>query len=130
MSDTEFYDLELGSSRLTAVIKSVEIKKVLTKTDNPSSPEKETEKLFIRAEDTDGAKYLINEAWIRDHNQQIVVKGMWVKRDASSNKLFSGKSNLLTQLLTSLRVTKVSELIGKEVAIEPKENNYMAIVLY
>lgn len=130
MSDTEFYDLELGSSRLTAVIKSVEIKKVLTKTDNPSSPEKETEKLFIRAEDTDGAKYLINEAWIRDHNQQIVVKGMWVKRDATSSKLFSGKSSLLAQLLTSLRVTKVSELIGKEVAIEPKENNYMAIVLY
>lgn len=128
MSD-EFYDLELGSSRLTAVITSVEIKKVLTKTD-ATNPEKETEKLFVRAEDADGAKYLINEAWIRDHNKQIVVKGMWVKRDASSNKLFSGRTNLLAQLLTSLKVTRVSELIGKQISIEPKENNYMAIVLY
>lgn len=127
---TDPNDLELGSSRLKAVIKSVEIKKVLTKTDDPLAPEKESEKLFLKAEDTDGAKYLINEAWIRDHNRQIVVKGMWIKRDESSTKLFRGKTNLLAQLLTSLNVTKVSELIGKEVTIEPKDNNYMAIVLY
>jgi len=129
MSETNFDDLELGSSRLKAVIQSVEIKKVSTKTDN-SPIEKETEKLFIRAEDADGAKYLINEAWVRDYNQQIVVKGMWVKRDATNTKLFSGKSNLLAQLLTKLNVRKVSELVGKEVSIEPKDNNYMAVVLY
>ena len=112
--------LKIGTSRKKVTIKHVDAK---SPTDgNPNM------RVYLHTQAEDGAEYRVNEIWTKDRTGTIVVKGLWLNFDVSGEKLL--KTSLLAKFLEFMKTKEVSELIGKEVILEPKENSFMAVVAY
>lgn len=118
MSDT--LRLSIGTSR-----KKV---KIVNVTAERYSPTDKNPKVHISTVAGDGAPFKINEVWVRNHKNEVVPKGLWVNTDDTGEALH--KESLLAKLLAFLGVQTTEEMIGKEVIVEPKDNGYMAIVMY
>lgn len=118
MSDT--LKLSIGTSRKKVKITNVTAEKYCPTDRNP--------KVHISTVASDGAPFKITEVWVRNHKDEVVPKGLWVNPDDSGEALH--KESLLAKLLAFLGVTNTGEMIGKEVLLEPKDNGYMAIVMY
>jgi len=110
-------NLKLGGSR-----KTVKIENVYTKTLEDGS-----ERLYFDTIAEDGVKYKINEVFIKDHSGEIKVKGLWLNYDTDRQILYT---STLGKLLQYLKAASLADLVGKEILIQPKENNFMAIVCY
>jgi hypothetical protein len=113
-------NLKIGTNR-----KRVKIVETYMRPVSEGNPNK---RFFMKTRSNDGAEYKVNEVWIRDHNQEITVKGLWVNYDDSDMELFS--TSLLARFLKFLQVSNTQELIDKEIILEPKENGFMAAVAY
>jgi hypothetical protein len=113
-------NLKIGTNRKRVKITETDMRAV-----GEGNPNK---RFFIYTQSDDGAEYKVNEVWIRDHTDQIAVKGLWVNFDATGTQLLS--TSLLAKFLKFMNVSGTQELVGKELILEPKENGFMAIVAY
>ena len=113
-------NLRIGSSRKRVKVIETDMRAV-----GEGNPNK---RFFIYTKSDDGAEYKVNEIWIRDHNKQITVKGLWVNYDDTGSQLLS--TSLLARFLKFMHVSGTQELVGKELILEPKDNGFMAVVAY
>lgn len=110
-------NLKLGNKR-----KKVTIKNITTRTLDDGS-----KRIYFDTSAEDGVRYKINEVFIRDHNNEVRIKGLWLNYDTNGGILLT---STLGRLLQHLKANSLLELIDKEITIEPKENSFMAIVCY
>lgn len=95
-----------------------------------SQPFKEgakSERVYFDTISDDGSGFKVNEIWIRDHNGQVVPKSLWLSLDVNGNIL---SSSLLGRFLDFMRCSSIAELKDREIILEPKENDFMAVVAY
>jgi hypothetical protein len=112
--------MRLGSCRKKATIVDIKSEKY--------DPNDKNDKLYIMVKSPEGTPFKVSEVWIRNHRQEIEVKGLWLHPDHTGTAV-SGTS-LFGRLMQYLSVREIKDLIGKEVFLEPKTNGFMAIVLY
>jgi hypothetical protein len=84
----------------------------------------QSEKLCITAENS-GFRYKITNAWL-DPNDPT-VKGLWIAKDINGN-IFAHSA--LGKFLKLMSANNTTDLIGKDVKLAPKVNDYLAIVAY
>ncbi len=112
--------LKIGSSRKKVTITDVNSKRF--------APEDKNDRLYIDTISSDGATYKVSEVWIRNYKQEIISKGLWLNMDYTEKAL--DKTSLLSKLLQHIGATGITDMVGKEVYVEPKENGFMGIVVY
>lgn len=112
--------LGIGSSRKKVKITDIECEKY--------DPNDRNERVYIHTTSDDGAKFKVSEVWIRDHKQEIVPKGLWIDLDHTNTAI--RQTTLLARLMQYVGASNTDELLGKELFVEPKQNGFMAIVLY
>lgn len=86
----------------------------------------EYSRLTINTKGSDGSRYVITEALVKNHNNVIKTKGLYLNYDSNQDILFT---STLGRVLRHLKIESIPELIGKEVLIAPKSNNFMALVI-
>jgi hypothetical protein len=96
--------------------------------EKPSVDGNPNKRFYIFTESDDGAQYKVNEVWVKDHTGTLTVKGLWLNYDYTGEQLLS--TSLLARFLQFMNVNDVSDIIGKEVILQPKPNGFMAIVAY
>ena len=112
--------LKIGSSKKKVTIVEIESKYY--------SPQDKDERLYIHAVSNAGKAYKVSEIWIRDHNQEVIPRGLWLNLDDSNSAL--DPTSPLVRLLQHVGAADLPALIGKEVTVEPKPNGFMAIIAY
>lgn len=86
------------------------------------------DKVFLTCETKDGEReFQISEAWNDTKNKGKVVQGLWVQLD-DSNKLIANST--LAKLLQYLKVSKINDLVGKEVTGYPDTKGYVVLTTY
>lgn len=113
-------NLKIGTSRKRVKIIETDMRAV-----GEGNPNK---RFFMKTRSDDGAEYKVNEIWIKDHNQKLTVKGLWVNYDSTGEGILS--TSLLARFLKFMGVSSTQELVDKELILEPKENGFMAVVAY
>lgn len=113
-------NLKIGTSRKRVTVVETDMRAV-----GEGNPNK---RFFMKTRSDDGAEYKVNEVWIKDHNDKISVKGLWVNFDDTGKQLLS--TSLLARFLKFMGVSSTQELVNKELILEPKENGFMAVVAY
>jgi hypothetical protein len=84
-------------------------------------------RVFVRAVSPGGAVYKMNEVWKRSYKGELIIAGLFKDTDYEGN---IDASNEFGKLMIRVGAKCVSDLIGKDVLVEPKQNGYMAIVAY
>jgi len=117
---SDLLGMKLGSNRKKVTIVDVKSERY--------DPNDKNDKLYIIARSPEGATYKISEVWIRNHRQEVEVRGLWLNKD-HTGRAVSGTS-LFGRLMQFLSAIEIKDLIGKEIYVEPKPNGFMAIVTY
>lgn len=117
---TDLSSLKVGSNR-----KKVKIISVSSKL---AKPDDKGERIYIETRSDDGAEYKVNEVWTKDHKGNIVVRSLWLSLDDSKQNIL--ETSQFGELLKYLGCSGPTDLIGKEVIVSPKENKFMAIIMY
>jgi hypothetical protein len=113
-------DLQLGNSNVTVRIIGVESKKV--NLDNETS----ADKMVLITETREGNKFNVDEVLIKQ-KESLVTRGLWIIRDDDKNIL---STSTLGRFLNFLQVKTVKDLMGKEITLAPKDNQFMAAIAY
>jgi len=118
--NNELFNLKIGSNKKKVKIINIDVK--------PSVIGNPNKRFYVYTQSDDGAEYKVNEVWVKDHTGSLTVKGLWLNFDSTGEQLLA--TSLLAKFLQYLKAENVSDMIGKEVTLEPKPNGFMAIVAY
>jgi hypothetical protein len=116
--DAKLSNIKIGKDKPHKIVR---IEDVSVKTLEDGS-----ERLYFETVADDGVKYKINEVFIRDHTGEIKIKGIWLNFDTDKQILYT---SILGRILRHLNVESIGELIGREITIAPKDNNFMILVV-
>ena len=112
-------DLRLGESKIQVKITDLQSKKVPFE-DKPEP----AEKIVIVTETPSGRVYNVDEVWINGKDGKT-TKGLWLYLTDDGRIL---ATSTLGRFLRYMSVDSLSALVGKEVTLMPKTNNFMAAI--
>jgi hypothetical protein len=112
----EFLNKSIGSLDRDVTVKDIRLK-------NVSMPDKVSEKVEFTVEDENGRTFTISDCWIEDYKGNKDIKGLWY----STGKNGISPMSALAQLMKYHTIEKLSDFIGKKVAVYPDKNNYLVL---
>ena len=115
----DIFSLKLGNKTQKGIIIDVIKEDAIDKT-GVALP-----KLVLIVDIPNKKRLRLDEAWVRDRKGELRAHGLWLKHDIDGN---INQLSTIGKLMTHFKALTVKELLGKEVQIHPKKNDFMAII--
>lgn len=115
----EIFNLKLGSKKQEGIIIDVIKEEAIDKA-GVLLP-----KLVLIVDIPNKQQVRLNEAWIRTKKGELKAQGLWLKYDIEGN---INQLSTIGKLMSYFNVITIKELLGKEVQIYPKRNDFRAII--
>lgn len=112
----DFLNKSIGSLDRDVTVKDIRLKSV-------SMPDKVSEKVEFTVQDENERTFTISDCWVEDYKGTKDIKGLWY----STGKNGISPMSAVAQLMKYHNVEKLSEFIGKKLAVYPDKNNYLVL---
>jgi len=116
---TNVLDMGIGSKKITAVVKNIEVISVL----RPNN--KLQQKIVLTVVDTTtNLEYKVSDAWI-NFKGEIIIRALWFFE--TPDGIYADST--LAKAMKFYHITNLKDFIGKTVNLFPDKNEFLTLVL-